>query len=422
MGRSIIGGSLGPYLSIVPDWWLASAAVDFKFTTGQYYNGADGADVTTLLSISRASVAYAQTVAGALTSFATNTLRITDKGLLVEGSRENVNQRSQALADNNQLNGTATNNQTAAPDGTTTAAKYADDTSNGRHLFGYNSLAGGDLANGTTAVLSCYVKNGTRRYCGMDFHNGTTNASIVFDMQTGTITTTSGTLYGSSSVETLANGWYRIAMVFTADANTGQNTELWAADQATPTINNNGAYDYIGNASDFYAWGLQCEVGAFASSYIPTPGASSVIRAADAITITGAAQTAIAAATGSIVAQTDKGGAAGFAANIVDSNGTNLLGFNSSNNAIASITSTLTTGNTANRTTEDKMGLAWNAGGRSLVLNNGTVATDAVAQTPNSTQHLGSSGSVNFAYAYVERLTIWTSKLADATLQGFTAP
>ncbi len=81
---------------------------------------------------------------------------------------------------------------------------------------------------------------------------------------------------------------------------------------------------------------------------------------------------------------------------------------------------TLATGNTANRTTQDKLGLAWNASGRSLVLNGGTVVTDASAQTPSATQHIGSSGTANFAYAYVERLSAWTTKLADATLQGFT--
>ncbi len=120
------------------------------------------------------------------------------------------------------------------------------------------------------------------------------------------------------------------------------------------------------------------------------------------------------------MAQTDNGSVASVAANIVDSNGTNLLGFDASNHALASMIGTLTTANTANRTTQDKLGLAWNASGRSLVLNGGTVANDASAQTPSATQHIGSTGTANFAYAYVERLTSWTTKLADATLQGFT--
>ena len=160
---------------------------------------------------------------------------------------------------------------------------------------------------------------------------------------------------------------------------------------------------------------------AFVSSYIPTTTAAAT-RAADNITTSGSLQTVINAATASLVAQTDNGAVSSVAANIVDSNGTNLLGFDASNHALASITATLATGNTANRTTQDKFGLAWSGAGRSLVLNNGTVATDATAQTPSATQHIGSSGSANFAYAYVERLTAWTTKLADATLQALTAP
>jgi hypothetical protein len=81
----------------------------------------------------------------------------------------------------------------------------------------------------------------------------------------------------------------------------------------------------------------------------------------------------------------------------------------------------LATTNTANRISRDKLGIAWSAAGRSLVLNGGTVATDATAQTPSATENLGSAGATsNFIYAYVERLSIWNSKLADTTLQGFT--
>ena len=47
------------------------------------------ADFTPYLSCTRASTGYAQTAAGTLTSFAANTLRRTDKGLLIEEARTN---------------------------------------------------------------------------------------------------------------------------------------------------------------------------------------------------------------------------------------------------------------------------------------------------------------------------------------------
>lgn len=405
-------------------WWLSGAAVDLDFQTPRYYDGADGADVATLLSCSRASIGYAQTVAGTLTQFLSNVLRITDKGLLIEDAETNYASHSQDLAGLPSSGTTVVDNQLAAPDGTTTASKLTEDSSNARHIsFGSPGTPGG-IANGVTYAYSCYLKQGTRRWAGINLVDNTaTNlGSAVIDLQTGLITQTSGSNYTSSYVETLANGWYRLVLILTGNGTSGggENAVIFSSDSGTPTLSQ-GSATYTGDGTSFfYAWGRQIEIGTFASSYIPTT-TSSAVRAADVVTTAGALQTVIAAAAGSIVTQVDSGEVAGLAANIVDSNGTNLLGFNSSNNGLSSITSTLTTANAGNRTSQDKLGLAWSAGGRSLVLNSGTVATDAVAQTPDSTQHLGSSGAANFAFAYIERLTAWSSKLADATLQGFTA-
>ncbi len=412
----------------MPGWWLANASVDMDFRRGLYYDSstANPRAATDFLSCTRASVGYAKNADGTLSQFASNVLRLGTIGLLVEGARTNYCTQSQTL-DNapwNPISITTTANQAAAPDGTTTMDKIVDTTSSDRHIA--EQVIPVDPGTVQT-TLSVFVKDVDRRYVQLLASDSVACRVYIFaDLSTGTITD-SGTDIGtdltvnSSSIEAYTNGIYRISMTVTPATQAVRRFVVGLSDRSTyvgGTISNGSPF-YLGSGKSIYAWGAQAEPGAFPSSYIPTIGASAT-RAAENITISSSLQTAINAATGSLVAQTDNGGGASFAANIVDSNGTNLLGFDASNHALASMIGALATANTANRTTQDKLGLAWNASGRSLVLNGGTVATDASAQTPSATQHIGSTGSANFAYAYIERLSAWTTKLADATLQGFT--
>jgi hypothetical protein len=404
------------------DWILSGAAIDLDFAGSRIYGAAAFTDV---LSISRASTGYAKTGGGLLTSFATNTLRITDLGLLVEGARENLVVFSQSFATSavwSPQNTTITDNVTAAPDGTTTASSIIADTSNNVHRPQQNCGAASSTAK---YAYSCYLKaNGYQYGLLVASRSGVSDYQLLIDLTGGTILDAQATFGSptgvSSGIEVLANGWIRAWIV--QDVTSGDTIvhRVGVYNAATYT---SGAWTGDG-VNGIYAWGAQVEAGTFPSSYVPTTGGSTATRAADSITITGAAQTIIAAAIASIIAQTGNAAGTGFAANIVDSNGTNVLGFDATNHALASLVATLATSNTANRsTTDDKLGLAWDGTGRSLVLNGATVVTDASAQTPSSTQRLGSAnGTSNFIYSYVERLTLWNSKLADATLDALTAP
>lgn len=403
-------------------WWLANASIDLSFMTSQYYDasaGGSGQAVASYLSCTRASVGYAKNADGTLTSFASNTLRIgVGTGLLVEDARTNVRTYSQDFTISAEWNAitnvTVSGDVTAAPDGTTTADKITTTAASGEHAIG-----GGSSGATGVCTASCYLKNAGYNYgtIVIDVGAGVTQRAVTVNLTTGSFE--QFTLAGSptstdAAVEALANGWFRVSVTMNCAASASVYVSVYNNTRAL------GGNNFLGDGtSGIYAWGAQIEIGAFPSSYIPTTS-TAASRAAENITTSGSLQTIINAATGSLVAQTDNGGGAGFAANIVDSNGTNLLGFDASNHALASITATLATGNTANRTTQDKLGLAWTASARSLVLNGGTVATDTSSQTPSATQHIGSSGSANFAFAYVERLTAWNTKLANATLQGFT--
>lgn len=97
----------------------------------------------------------------------------------------------------------------------------------------------------------------------------------------------------------------------------------------------------------------------------------------------------------------------------VGSGGTSLGIYNGSSSLTA------TGGNIATAST--KIGVSWSGAGRSAVGNNGTVATDANVQVSDTAYYIGSLGAGNiFFEGYVSRLTVWNSKLADATLKGLT--
>jgi hypothetical protein len=399
---------------------LNGSALDLWFETGQYDNGGAIA-ITDVLSVSRASVGYAKTAAGTLTSFLSNTLRITDAGLLIEDARTNGLVKSQELDDIGYWptnNVTATADQANAPDGTLTADKILVTGTNDCYIRQH----GIDTATTTVYTLSVYAKVGFGS--AIIAIGWVTSPHILrrwFDLSSGTILPTIETggniVSDGAAIEALGNGWYRCS-ISGHEVTTSSNLYYSAFH---PCVSADGSITTTAN--DFiYLWGAQEEEGVFPSSYIPTTTAAAT-RAADNITIIGSAQTLIAAAASSIVVQTGMSEGTGFSANTVDSNGTNVLGFDSTNHTLASMIGTLATSNTANRSAvDDKSGIAWSGAGRSLVLNNGTVATDANAQTPSSTQNLGSaSGTSHFIYAYIKRLTIWTTKLADATLKAFTA-
>jgi len=68
---------------------LAAAHVDLNFESDEYYQLGGGTTLAALVTVSRASAGYADNLAGVWTSFAVNTARRTDKGLLVEEARTN---------------------------------------------------------------------------------------------------------------------------------------------------------------------------------------------------------------------------------------------------------------------------------------------------------------------------------------------
>jgi hypothetical protein len=168
------------------------------------------------------------------------------------------------------------------------------------------------------------------------------------------------------------------------------------------------------------AWGAQVELGAFPSSYIPTTGASAT-RAADVVTTIGQALTVLSNPPHSFVLCTDAinhnygSRLVGGALFMLQGSGSANFNVNKSG---CFVEATLGSGSWAGGV---KIGYAQDGTtAESLVGNGGTVATAGAAPGAITDAVLLADTGGNSSNAYLRRLTLWNSKLADATLQGFT--
>jgi hypothetical protein len=191
--------------------------------------------------------------------------------LLLEPSRTNDLQFSEQL-DNaywTKDGATITANNTISPDGYQSADLINYTGGNNRVLRSITKAA-----SALTYTLSAYVKRNTLNALRLTLDGGSTSneAEAIFNISTGTLTSTSvsGTFTNQSgSIVDVGNGWYRCRLT----ATTGTEVSIRA--------------QFFGTTSEsVYIYGTQLEVGAYASSYIPTLGAS-VTRVADAASKTG---------------------------------------------------------------------------------------------------------------------------------------
>lgn len=178
-------------------------------------------------------------------------------------------------------------NQTIAPDGTSNADAIYETALSSWH--GVSQSYSG--TSGQTYTLTAFMKKGNRTYGCLSFAfnnlNGCyvqvdlTNGSL-YNFATGTgfsITSSSSTYYG--------NGWWKVTLTGTYGA--GNIVYPCVAVAGDTLWTSGGLYNnmYVGDASKFmYAWGVQLELGSFATSYIPTV-ASTVTRSPDVASISG---------------------------------------------------------------------------------------------------------------------------------------
>lgn len=372
-----------PYLMGRPGWVKPGASFDSDFASGRYFNQGGANGLADFLSTTRASSGYAQTSSGLLIPFASNVPRITDQGLLVEEARTNVVLWNRDLTNAawTASNVTVAKDQIGADGVAASASSLTATSANGTVL---QAITLGSSARFQSAYVKRLTGTGT---INMTMDNGATWTAIVPTASWTKLTV---------PTQTLANPTVGFRIVTSGDAI---------------------AVDFVQN-----------ENGAFATSPILTTTASAT-RAADVITLTGAALAAIQGANGWVLAQTNTlvNGTGTYSPYIVAGGNVNNNTFVRVNTATTSyskfagtvLNSTLGSG--AYNTGRVKTGVTWSAAGRSLAANNGTVATDANAPTSPTTVYLGSANGTVPSNGLIERITIGTSRLADATIKALSA-
>jgi hypothetical protein len=165
---------------------------------------------------------------------------------------------------------TISTNQATSPDGTTNADLiYPAASGNfaGKYL---------NIAKSTTGVVSCFVKQASKRYAII----GTDNNSLytcIFDLQTATVVYQATNYTGK--IESFGNGWYRISAVYTSSS---------AADYPFIGVADNSSGGVVVDGTNgLYIWGFQYELNSsYPTSLINTTSASAT-RVADACFKTG---------------------------------------------------------------------------------------------------------------------------------------
>jgi hypothetical protein len=186
-----------------------------------------------------------------------------------------------------------TANTAVAPDGATSMDRLTETATTNPHQVISTAVT---IFGGVARVFSAFVKKGNVRYIQLaNVAFGDSSASSIFDLDTKTVTDSRASSgagptfsFVSASVEDYGNGILRLILVNTSSFDS-PTYRIAHSNQATFTGATlvDGMVSYAGDASSFTdIWGAQVEAGSYATSYIPTLGAS-VTRGADAASKTG---------------------------------------------------------------------------------------------------------------------------------------
>lgn len=281
------GGTFVPRISGI----LADPYVNFA--SNQAYQNGNVTTPAAVVSVTRAAFSagtgsgFQVNSAGVWSNFAANTLRRSDRGVRIEEARTNGQLWSQDLSNAAYSNG-GLNAVTfgPGPDGSATSASFMqEDTNNVTHRSIGNTVAGNSTQ---TWTISGFYKPNGRAWVRLQLSDGGANNVAVWFNCSGAGAVGSTSVAGTSvsvakAIVMFPNGWCWVSSTVTpSSVNSTAVQGLWGLSSADAITS------YVGDGiSGGYWWNTQVELGASATSPIPTT-TGAVARSTDAIMLTGA--------------------------------------------------------------------------------------------------------------------------------------
>ena len=403
--------------------------------------GLQAVNFADIVTFTRASTATYFNSAGTLTTATTNEARfdydpatLLARGFLIEEQRTNILASSVYTA-----NANAWTNGVIGGTGTIAAAAVNSPAGTTAGVFNISGLNGSSYvgvfptvtASANARTGSVFVRNngGVKFQIRLIFQTGGTFVSYGTEYDFTTTAFQDGiagtTVPTSRSVTNVGNGWLRITITGSDNGtgNTQASLQFWGA--ATTTN-----YNYL-------MWGAQIEEAAagasaaFPTSYIPTT-TTALTRSADVASVN-TLNPWYNATEGTLFAEVGyqqyNPSSAQHAASFNDTTANNRwttsftqtsgFGLALRNTSGAGLIQTQT-GNAATVGATNKIALAISTGA-SLVLNGGTVATNASYAAPTVTQlELGRQLAAGYFNGYLRRITYYPRRLSNADLQTIT--
>lgn len=346
--------------------------------------------------------------------------------LLNEGQSTNLLLRSQEF-DNVSWTKTATTitpNNAQSPDGTNGADSIVPAASTAAHFVTQSAT----VVASTTHTFSVYVASGGATHVQIAYDNGASVGGFMnVRLSDGTVTRGPEAAGGGTAVSgkvEAAFGGYRLQITAQHTGTTGRCsvTTLTAATAASGLF----ATTTTTGAELLNVWGAQLEAQGFASSYIPTAGATAT-RAVESAKIAPLMQAVVSRAACTIAARGKLENPATSSRAIFgnDSTGTLLYATNASNtlvtnwNGSTGVNGTLGSGSFA--TTDFGAALAFDSCGRAVAGNGGAAATDTNQVGAKSVTYLGRSpGASIFGDGWYDSVVVYPMRVSATNLQTLT--
>lgn len=262
--------------------------LDIDFTLGSLSPQAGSAALaftrTNPTSLKVNSSGLLELVAADTPRFDYHPVTLEPRGLLIEGSHQNLALRSAEFdsASWGKVNSSVTANVGTSPDGTSNADKLVENTANSSH---YLQQVFTKAASSLRYSLTVFAKAGERTWLqlwGTSDAGGVNSAKASFDLSNGAVGTTAtggtGFTVDAATITQYKGGWYRCEIIFTTDALTELRALIMLA-----TGSSVASVFYVGDGASgapLYGADLKQSALLISTSHIPTTSAA-VTRSAD---------------------------------------------------------------------------------------------------------------------------------------------